>query len=103
MKAVFSTLILSVAFSGMAYAALNCSQASPKSLSYLQGTPCADVVAACNNGGYYLGCEKINGKGLLAACFNPMVFKGAAVAGVTAPGDIASCKTFCQQNKGTCR
>jgi hypothetical protein len=97
-KILFVCVGVLVSLSIHAQAALNCSQPSAKSLSYLQGTPCFDVVTACNNAGYFLGCEKINQKGLLAACFNPIVKKGATVAGVTTPADVGACKTYCQQN-----
>ena len=103
MKIIFYTFALLAPFSVQSWAALDCTKPSAKSLAYLQGTPCADVISACNSGGYYLGCEKKDQKGLLAACFNPIVFKGASVSGVTAPADVASCKSYCQQNKGTCK
>lgn len=79
-----------------------------KSQHYLENTPCAPVTAACNKGGYLLGCADIK-KGIVWECMGPL-FGGKAVPGVemlpTDP-DVATCKQFCgpgfEKAEGPCK
>jgi len=90
-------------------AANNCNPPSPKQLqrsqAFLQNTPCAPMVNACNPGsptGYVLGCHSANGRGLVVDCMEKL-WKGAAVSGVNmSPTDpaVAACKSFCHPSKG---
>jgi hypothetical protein len=109
MKIVLAFALSAFLSNTNAFAAKNCNPPSPEQLqrsqAFLQNTPCAAVVTACNAGGYILNCHKANGKGLEIDCIHHL-FKGTAVSGVSMqPNDpsIAACKTFCHQNKGACR
>jgi hypothetical protein len=75
-----------------------------RSQQFLQNTPCAPVVTACNQGGFVLNCHSSNGKGLEVDCISHLNH-GQAVPGVSMqPNDqnIVNCKAFCKQNKGAC-
>lgn len=77
-----------------------------RSQAFLQNTPCAPLMSACNSAGYILNCHSANGKGLLMDCAHP-IMKGSAVSGVgIQPTDpnVAACKTYCfKTNKGACK
>jgi hypothetical protein len=104
-------LFLTLSFSILSletFAAKTCNPPSPaqlqRSQAFLQNTPCASVVSACNAGGYILNCHRADGKGLEVDCIHPLM-KGTAVSGVSMqPTDpaVASCKTYCHSNKGAC-
>jgi hypothetical protein len=108
LKLSFGFFIFGLLFALNAFAASHCNPPTPtqvqRSQAFLQNTPCAPVVTACNSGGYVLNCHKADGKGLEVDCIHPLM-KGTPVAGVSMqPTDpaVASCKTFCHSNKGAC-
>jgi len=76
-----------------------------RSQQFLQNTPCAPLVVACNQGGFVLNCHASNGKGLEVDCMSHLEH-GQAVPGVSMqPNDqnIVNCKVYCRQNKGACK
>jgi len=112
MRFSFAVIAFALTFIGLNQSALaagnGCTSPSParlqRSQQFLQNTPCSAVVAACNSGGYVLNCHKADGKGLEVDCIHPLM-KGTAVPAVSMqPTDpaVASCKTYCHQNKGAC-
>ena len=77
------------------------SQMLERSQQYLQNTPCAPLVTACNKGGYILGCSGVK-KGLVWECMEPL-FGRKTVPGVEMPPtdpDVAACKQFCGPDFG---
>lgn len=48
------------------------SQMLERSQQYLQNTPCAPLVTACNKGGYILGCSVVK-MGLVWQCMLPLL------------------------------
>jgi hypothetical protein len=111
MKSFFSAIVFSSVLSVMGTASAFSAMCNPpsaallqRSQAFLQNTPCAPLVTACNQAGYVLNCHKADGKGLEVDCIQPL-FKGTVVTGMSMqPTDpnVASCKTYCHSNKGAC-